>query len=45
MAELTPVLTEFCEDTETDLNEVLAEPFTRLVPVSHRPYGKLYTYL
>ena len=27
-----------------DLDEVLAEPFTKLVPVSHRPYGKLYTY-
>ena len=28
-----------------DLDEVLSEPFTKLVPVSHRPYGKLYTYL
>ena len=28
-----------------DLDEVLSAPFTKLVPVSHRPYGKLYTYL
>jgi glutamate synthase domain-containing protein 3 len=45
MAELTPVLKEYCEDMEMDLDEVLSVPFTKLVPVSHRPYGKLYTYL
>ena len=28
-----------------DLDEVLSEPFTKLIPVSHRPYGKLYAYL
>jgi glutamate synthase domain-containing protein 3 len=45
MAELTPVLEEYCKDMEMDLAEVLSVPFTKLVPVSHRPYGKLYTYL
>ncbi|MDR3686124.1 MAG: hypothetical protein P4L93_04090 [Coriobacteriia bacterium] len=45
MAELTPVLKEYCEDMGLDLDEVLSVPFTKLVPVSHRPYGKLYTYL
>jgi glutamate synthase domain-containing protein 3 len=45
MAELTPVLTEYCTDMGMDLDEVLSVPFTKLVPVSHRPYGKLYTYL
>ena len=45
MAELTPVLAEYCEALGVDFDEVLAEPFTKLVPVSHRPYGKLYTYL
>ena len=29
---------------DMDIDEVLAEPFTKLVPVSHRPYGKLYAY-
>jgi len=28
-----------------DLDEVLSLPFTKLVPVSHRPYGKLHTYV
>jgi glutamate synthase domain-containing protein 3 len=45
MADLTPVLTEYCTDLGLDLAEVLSVPFTKLVPVSHRPYGKLYTYL
>jgi glutamate synthase domain-containing protein 3 len=45
MAELTPVLREYCDDLGLDLDEVLSVPFTKLVPVSHRPYGKLYTYL
>jgi glutamate synthase domain-containing protein 3 len=45
MADLTPVLKEYCEDLGMDLDEVLAEQFTKLVPVSHRPYGKLYCYL
>lgn len=42
---LRPLLVEYCEAVGFDLDEVLATPFTRLVPVSHRPYGKLYTYL
>lgn len=44
MAELTPVLEEYCADQGMDLAEVLSVPFTKLVPVSHRPYGKLYAY-
>jgi glutamate synthase domain-containing protein 3 len=42
---LKPLLAEFCDDVGFDLAEVMAVPFTRLVPISHRPYGKLYTYL
>ena len=45
VAELTPILKEYCEDMGMDLDEVLSAQFTKLVPVSHRPYGKLYTYL
>jgi glutamate synthase domain-containing protein 3 len=45
MAELTPLLTDYCDAIGFDLAEVLSVPFTRLVPISHRPYGKLYTYL
>jgi len=40
-----PLLTEYCDAVGFDLAEVLSVPFTRLVPISHRPYGKLYTYL
>lgn len=44
VARLRPILQEFCECFGMDLEEVLAVPLTRLVPVSHRPYGKLYAY-
>jgi glutamate synthase domain-containing protein 3 len=42
---LRPLLEEYCVRFDMNLDEVLAEPFTKLVPISHRPYGKLYTYL
>ncbi|MDI6692712.1 MAG: hypothetical protein QMD76_05325 [Anaerosomatales bacterium] len=45
IAALTPVLEEYCASLGLDLAEVLSEPFTRIAPVSHRPYGKLYAYL
>lgn len=45
LAALRPILAEYCEAVGFDLDEVLSQPFTKLVPVSHRPYGKLYTYL
>lgn len=45
MAELKPVLAEYCADLGVDLDEVLAVPFTRISPMSHRPYGKMYTSL
>jgi glutamate synthase domain-containing protein 3 len=44
IARLRPMLEEYCEHFDMDIEEVLAEPFTKLVPVSHRPYGKLYAY-
>jgi glutamate synthase domain-containing protein 3 len=39
---LAPVLEEFCAATGTDLAEAMSAGFTRIAPVSHRPYGKLY---
>ncbi len=45
MEALKPLLTEYCSAVGFDLEEVLSEPFTRIAPVSHRPYGKMYTYL
>ncbi len=42
MATLTPVLKSYCEALGMDLDEVLAVPFTKLAPFSHRPYGKMY---
>ncbi len=41
---LAAYLGEYCADLGLDLEGVLAEPFIKLVPISHRPYGKLYSY-
>ena len=45
MKTLRPLIEEYCSDMGMDAEEVLSAPFTKLVPVSHRPYGKLYTYV
>jgi len=45
LAGLRPILAEYCEAFSMDVDEVLSGAFTRLVPISHRPYGKMYTYL
>jgi glutamate synthase domain-containing protein 3 len=41
---IRPVLEEYCAAQDMDIGEVLSVPFTKLIPVSHRPYGKLYAY-
>jgi glutamate synthase domain-containing protein 3 len=45
MKTLRPVLEEYCEAFGADIDEVLCVSFTKLVAISHRPYGKLYTYV
>lgn len=45
MKTLRPVIEEYCEAFDMDAEEVLSVPFTKLVPISHRPYGKMYTYV
>ena len=42
MAELKPILADYCECQGMDRAEVLSEPFIKLKPFSHRPYGKMY---
>ncbi len=37
-------LREYCECFRFDYNEVMGGRFTKLVPLSHRPYGNLYVY-
>jgi glutamate synthase domain-containing protein 3 len=44
LARLRPVLEDFCAAFDMDVEEVLSEPLMKLVPISHRPYGKLYAY-
>ncbi len=41
---LNDILQEYCDDFELDLDEVMGEPFIKLIPISHRPYGNLYAY-
>src|SRR5450756_1888532 len=42
MKVLRPLVEENCAAFGFDVEDVLSKPFTKLVPVSHRPYGKLY---
>jgi glutamate synthase domain-containing protein 3 len=42
MKVLRPVVEEWCREFGDDVEDVMSKPFTKLVPVSHRPYGKLY---
>jgi len=44
MKELKKLLGEFCEDLGLDLDEVMKGQFRKLIPVSARPYGRLYAY-
>ncbi len=36
-------LEEFCNIFGYSLDKIISKDFTKIVPISHRPYGKLYT--
>jgi glutamate synthase domain-containing protein 3 len=42
LEELRNHLDEFCRRFGLDLEEVMSEPFVKLTPCSHRPYGSKY---
>lgn len=42
MAELRPVIEDYAAAMGMDAEEILADPFIRIAPMSHRPYAKLY---
>lgn len=37
-------LTEYCKDFDLSIDKILKEKFIKLIPYTHRPYGKLYAY-
>jgi len=37
-------LKEYCQDFSLDFKGILKEKFIKLIPYTHRPYGKLYAY-
>ena len=41
---LNNLIKEFCKDLDIDSKFVFKKPFKKLIPVSKRPYGKLYAY-
>lgn len=41
---LEKLLREYADDFQLDYDEIRSKPFKKLVPISHRPYGKLYAY-
>ena len=44
LEELREHLTDYCQDFDLDLEEVMAAKFSKLRPVSSRPYGNMYAY-
>lgn len=40
---LTQILKDFSREFDLHFEEIINAPFTKLVPISHRPYGKIYT--
>ncbi len=41
---LHTILQEYSQDLGLDFAEIMSKPFIKLLPISHRPYGKLYAY-
>lgn len=41
---LQEYLGEFCQDFSLNLEQVMGRKFTKLIPISSRPYGSLYAY-
>jgi glutamate synthase domain-containing protein 3 len=41
---LDEFVSEFASHFDLDAKEILSKPFTKLVPLSLRPYGRLYAY-
>lgn len=41
---LKPYLREYAADLNIELSEIFSRDFVKLIPVSKRPYGKLYVY-
>ncbi len=39
---LQNIVGEFCQYFKFDVDKIMADKFSKLIPVSHRPYGKLY---
>ena len=37
-------LSDYCNELQLDLEEILQGDFCKVVPVTHRPYGNLYAY-
>lgn len=44
LKEMHPYLKEFCQDFNLSLDEIVKGNFVKLIPYTHRPYGKLYAY-
>lgn len=37
-------LEEYAEDFDLNIEDIMDRKFIKLVPTSHRPYGRIYTY-
>ncbi|MCX8151137.1 MAG: hypothetical protein N3D85_06520 [Candidatus Bathyarchaeota archaeon] len=44
MLTIEGLVREFCGYFKTDFEEILSKKFMKIVPYSHRPYGRIYAY-
>jgi len=42
LREIQPYVDEFCHTFSFEIEELMSEPFLRIAPISHRPYGAKY---
>jgi hypothetical protein len=41
---LKNIVNEFCEYFSFDADGILEQEFSKIIPVSYHPYGRLYSY-
>jgi hypothetical protein len=41
---ISALVKEYCTYFNSDYDKIMGGTFTKLVPFSHRPYGRIYAY-
>jgi len=44
MKRISELVKEYCDHFQEDYDGIMSEPFIKIYPLGHRPYGRLYAY-